>query len=105
MPRPDIRDSHQENSAAGEPGQGEECSQLGKISVWQDILMIGTPATFSKTMKEIFPLSMKDYQKKRRMKKIGKLRRALRDCLREKDMEESKTMYVKKPVQYLRFGR
>ena len=48
---------------------------------------------------------MKDYQKKRRMKKIGKLRRALRDCLREKDIEESKRMYVKKPVQYLRFGR
>jgi len=46
-----------------------------------------------------------DYQKKRRMKKIGKLRRALRDCLREKDIEESKRMYVKKPVQYLRFGR
>merc|ERR1712154_471154 len=46
-----------------------------------------------------------DYQKKRRMKKIGELRRALRDCLREKDIEESKRMYIKKPVQYLRFGR
>ena len=33
MPRPDIRDSHQENSAAGEPGQGKERSQLGKISL------------------------------------------------------------------------
>ena len=103
MPRPDIRDSHQENSAAGEPGQGKERSQLGKISLgyfddWYSCYLF-------KTIKEIFPLSMKDYQKKRRMKKIGKLRRALRDCLREKDMEESKTMYVKKPVQYLRFGR
>ena len=46
-----------------------------------------------------------DYQKKIRMKKISKLRRALRDCLREKDIEESKRMYIKKPVQYLRFGR
>ena len=65
----------------------------------------GTPGALSKTIKEVFPLSMKDYQKKRRMKKIGKLRQALRDCLREKDIEESKRMYVKKPVQYLRFGR
>ena len=39
MSRPDIRHSHQENPAAGEPGQGEECSQLGKISVFVYVML------------------------------------------------------------------